>query len=32
MKEEIEESLPEFENLVGPNEAYMLADFVKSLN
>lgn len=32
MKEEIEEVLPEFEILVGPNEAYLLGDFVKSLN
>lgn len=31
MKEEIEEALPQFEILVGPNEAYMLGDFVKSL-
>lgn len=31
MKEEIEEVLPEFEILVGPNEAYLLGDFVKSL-
>ena len=31
MKEEIEEALPEFEILVGPNEAYLLGDFVKSL-
>lgn len=30
MKEEIEEVLPEFEILVGPNEAYLLGDFVKS--
>lgn len=30
MKEEIEEVLPEFKILVGPNEAYLLADFVKS--
>lgn len=32
MKEEIEEVLPEFKILVGPNEAYLLADFVKSLS
>lgn len=32
MKEEIKEALPEFEILVGPNEAYLLSDFVKSLN
>lgn len=31
MKEEIEEALPEFEVLVGPNEAYLLGDFVKSM-
>lgn len=31
MKEEIEEALPQFEILVGPNEAYMLGDFVKSI-
>lgn len=31
MKDEIEEVLPEFEILVGPNEAYLLSDFVKSL-
>lgn len=31
MKQEIEESLPEFEILVGPNEAYLLQDFVKSI-
>lgn len=31
MKEEIEEVLPEFEILVGPNEAYLLGDFVKSI-
>lgn len=31
MKEEIEEVLPEFEILVGPNEAYLLNDFVKSI-
>lgn len=31
MKEEIEESLPEFEILVGPNEAYLLGDFVKGV-
>ena len=29
--EEIEEALPNFEILVGPNEAYMLNDFVKSI-
>ena len=31
MKEEIEEALPEFKILVGPNEAYLLGDFVKGL-
>lgn len=31
MKEEIEEVLPGFKILVGPNEAYLLGDFVKSL-
>lgn len=31
MKEEIEEALPEFDILVGPNEAYLLGDFVKSI-
>lgn len=31
MKEEIEEALPEFEIIVGTNEAYMIGDFVKSL-
>lgn len=31
MKEELEEALPEFKILVGPNEAYMLGDFVKTL-
>lgn len=31
MKEEIEEALPQFEIIVGPNEAYMLGDFVKSM-
>lgn len=31
MKEELEEAIPEFEILVGPNEAYLLGDFVKSL-
>ena len=31
MKEEIEEVLPEFDILVGPNEAYLLGDFVKGL-
>ncbi len=31
MKEEIEEALPEFEILVGPNEAYLLGDFVKTV-
>lgn len=31
MKEEIKEALPEFEILVGPNEAYLLSDFVRSL-
>lgn len=32
MKEEIEEVLPDFEILVGPNEAYLLSDFVKSIS
>jgi len=31
MKEEMKEVLPEFEILVGPNEAYLLSDFVKGL-
>ncbi len=31
MKEELEESIPEFQIIVGPNEAYLLNDFVKSL-
>lgn len=31
MKEEIQEALPAFEIVVGPNEAYLLGDFVKSL-
>lgn len=31
MKQELEEALPEFKILVGPNEAYLLGDFVKSL-
>ena len=31
MKDEIEEALPEFKVLVGPNEAYLLGDFVKSV-
>lgn len=31
MKEEIEEVLPEFEIVVGTNEAYLIGDFVKSL-
>jgi len=31
MKEEIEEVLPDFKILVGPNEAYLLADFVKQI-
>lgn len=31
MKAEIEEALPNFDILVGPNEAYLLSDFVKSL-
>lgn len=31
MKPEIEEALPNFDILVGPNEAYLLSDFVKSL-
>lgn len=32
MKEEIKESLPDFDILVGPNEAYLLGDFVKSIS
>lgn len=32
MKEEIEEALPDFEIIVGTIEAYMLGDFVKSLD
>jgi len=32
MKEEIEEALPEFEILIGPNEAYLLSDFVKTIS
>lgn len=32
MKDEIEEALPEFEILVGPNEAYLLSDFVKAIS
>lgn len=32
MQEEIEEALPEFKILVGPNEAYLLGDFVKSIS
>lgn len=31
MKPELEEAVPDFEFLVGPNEAYLLSDFVKSL-
>lgn len=31
MKEEIEEAIPEFEIIVGPNEAYLLGDFVKTI-
>lgn len=31
MKEEIEEVLPEFEIVTGPNEAYLLGDFVKTI-
>lgn len=31
MKEEIKEVLPEFEIVTGPNEAYLLSDFVKSI-
>ena len=31
MKEELEEAIPEFKIVVGPNEAYLLSDFVKSL-
>lgn len=31
MKEEIEEALGEFEILTGPNEAYLLSDFIKSI-
>ena len=32
MKAEIEEALPDFTIAVGPNEAYLLGDFVKSLS
>lgn len=32
MKNELSEALPEFEIIVGTNEAYMIADFVKGLN
>lgn len=32
MAGEIKEALPEFEILTGPNEAYLLSDFVKGLN
>lgn len=32
MKAEIEEVLPEFKILVGPNEAYLLGDFVRNIN
>lgn len=32
MKEEIKEAVPEFEVLIGPSEAYLLGDFVKSLS
>ncbi|MDD3437605.1 MAG: (Fe-S)-binding protein [Candidatus Gastranaerophilales bacterium] len=32
MKNEIEEVLPGFKVLVGPNEAYLLGDFVKSIS
>lgn len=31
MKAELEDAMPEFKILVGPNEAYLLADFVKSI-
>ncbi len=31
MKQELEEALSEFEIVVGPNEAYLLSDFVKTL-
>ncbi len=31
MKKELEEEISDFEILVGPNEAYLLGDFVKSL-
>ena len=31
MKSELEEAIPDFEILVGPNEAYLLGDFVKNL-
>lgn len=31
MKDEMQEAIPDFKILVGPNEAYMLADYVKSL-
>lgn len=31
MKGELEEALPEFEILVGPNEAYLLGDYVRSI-
>lgn len=31
MKAELEEAVPEFDFLVGPNEAYLLSDFVRSL-
>ena len=30
--EEIEETLPEFEIIVGTNDAYLISDFVKTLN
>lgn len=32
MSDEISKELPEFEIITGPNEAYMLGDFVKTLN
>lgn len=31
MKEELEEAMPDFEIIVGTNEAYLIGDFVKSL-
>lgn len=32
MKKELEESIEDFEILVGPNEAYLLSDFVKTIS